>query len=126
MYDIVMEQKHYTFPCFINFENEFGSGYVQNEVEVWSLGGKLGIDHMRGFREKKCQNGLVFVDDFQCQNDLVFSLMIFSVRMTQFSLTIFSVRMTFFLDDFQCQNDFAFTNDFQYQNDSDLLTISVS
>jgi len=27
---------------------------------------------MREFREKKCQNDLVFVDDFQYYNDLVF------------------------------------------------------
>jgi hypothetical protein len=33
---------------------------------------KIGIDNMREFRTKKCQNDLVFVDDFQCQNNLVF------------------------------------------------------
>jgi hypothetical protein len=36
---------------------------------------------MHEFRENKCLNDLVFVDDFDCQNDLVF------------------------VDDFDCQND---------------------
>jgi hypothetical protein len=53
------------------------------------LGGKLGIDHMRELREKKCQSDLIL-------------------------LTIFSVRITlFFVNDFQCQNDLDFVDDFQ-------------
>jgi len=57
----------------------------------WSmvLGGKLGIDHMRELREKKCQSDLIL-------------------------LTIFNVRITlFFVNDFQCQNDLVFVDDFQ-------------
>jgi hypothetical protein len=71
------------FLCFINFGSEFGCGLCPKlGWKVWSLGRKLGIDHMCEFRGKKYQNNLVFVGDFQCQNDLVFSLMIFSVKMT--------------------------------------------
>jgi hypothetical protein len=57
---------------------------------------------MQEFREKKCQNDLVFVYDFQCQNDL-----------------------DFFFYDFQSQDDLVFANDFKCQNDSVLLTISM-
>ena len=50
------------FPCFINFESEFG-------CDLWSLGGKLCIDQMREFREENVKM-------------TYFLLMNFNVRMT--------------------------------------------
>jgi len=72
-YVILSWNKNITcFPYFINFGSKIGCGLCPKLGWSMVFGRKIGIDHMCEFRTKKCQNDLVFVDNFQCQNNLVF------------------------------------------------------